>query len=172
MDSFKPRQTGKKIIRPMSALDTNLIGHKGHSPQKKQFPIKNGTEIVKKIFQPDLQGPQNTTKQNENTSKRVADQDKIQFSQLNRPATSKLFNPSRLKSSIDFEFYGRASPKDVNIPPTRTLRKQSVQPEPEIKSCISRSLQATPKEVLNGTHKVTQQDPTSLVIATRKQIID
>ena len=50
MDTFKPRQTGKKIIRPMSALDTNLIGHKGHSPQKKQFPIKNGTEIVKKIF--------------------------------------------------------------------------------------------------------------------------
>jgi hypothetical protein len=47
-----------------------------------------------------------------------------------------------------------------------------VQPEPEIKSCISRSLQATPKEVLNGPHKVTQQDPTSLVIATRKQIID
>jgi len=47
-----------------------------------------------------------------------------------------------------------------------------VQPEPEIKSCIARSLQATPKEVLGGPLKITQQDPNSLVIATRKHIID
>ncbi len=47
-----------------------------------------------------------------------------------------------------------------------------MQPEPEIKSCIARSLQATPKEVLSGPPKITQQDPNSLVIATRKHIID
>ena len=73
-------------------------------------------------------------------TKRVDNEVAIDYTRMNRPATSKLFNPNRLQSSIDFEYYGRASPKDINQPVPRTLRRQSAKPEPEIKSCITRSM--------------------------------
>ena len=43
LNKYEPKKTGKKIIRPMSALDTNLLSYRGNSPQKRLFPAKNET---------------------------------------------------------------------------------------------------------------------------------
>lgn len=102
--------------------------------------------------------------------KRLAEHNQRIWKELNKPATSKNFNPDRLTSSIDFKSYGQTQNQERATTPKPMGRRILRRPESTIDECINRSVSPVPPACLIGRHKVTEQSTQHIILATKSII--
>ena len=92
---------------------------------RKQYPSKFVTQELKNTIQPELSKRKSYAYLGDcdEEAKRLIAQERAYTSSLNRPISSKSFNPDRLNSHIDFKSYGTNFRNEELA--TRPLRKQS-----------------------------------------------